>query len=86
MNLQQQPILDWTSKLLEKMTKLPNPPERHVETPHPYTQFHNTYRDKISLPNTIHRKLYNHIHRHPEPPNTHDLQNIFPYLPQQLLT
>ena len=36
------PNPDWTSILLEKMTTLRNPPERHINTPHPYTQFtHN---------------------------------------------
>ena len=37
--LQQTPLQDWTTLLLEKMTTLPNPPERHMDTPHPYTQF-----------------------------------------------
>lgn len=46
--LQQQPTQDWTSQLLEKMTKLPNPLERHIDTPHPYTQFRNTHSDKIT--------------------------------------
>lgn len=33
--------------------KTTNPPERHIETPHAYIQFHNTYCDKMSPPNTI---------------------------------
>lgn len=61
-HLQQPPIPDWTAQILEKMTKLPNPPERHIETPHPYSQFLNTHQDRISPPNIIHHTLYNHIH------------------------
>ena len=35
--LQHQPIQEWTSQLLERMSRLQNPPERHIDTPHPYT-------------------------------------------------
>jgi hypothetical protein len=31
------PNPDWTTTLLEKMTSLQNPPERHILKPHPYT-------------------------------------------------
>lgn len=48
--LQQPSIPDWTSQLLEKMTTLSNPPERHIGTPHPYTQFRNIYSDIITPP------------------------------------
>ena len=33
----QTPNLDWTTSRLLTMTTLPNPPERHILTPHPYT-------------------------------------------------
>ena len=39
LTLQQAPTPDWTLQLLEVMSTLPNPPERHIETIHPYTQF-----------------------------------------------
>ena len=55
--LQQPPIQDWTSQLLETMATLSNPPERHIDTPHPYTQFCNIYSDIITPP-TQYTKSY----------------------------
>lgn len=46
--IQQLPIQNWTTHLLERMTTLPNSPERHIDTPHPYTQFCNIYKDIIT--------------------------------------
>ena len=85
-HLQQPPTQDWTSQLLEKMTGLTNPPERHINTPHPYTQFRNIYKDIITPSNTIHNKLYDYIHQNHNSLNIQDLQKTFPYLPRQLLT
>lgn len=68
------------------MTKLTNPPKRHIATPHPYTQFCNIYSDKITLPNTIHKKLYDHIHLNTKTPNIQNLQETFSYLPMPLLS
>ena len=83
--LQQPPPQDWTSQLLEKMTTLPNPPERHIDTQHPYTQFCNIYKDIITPPNTIHKKLYDYIHLNPDTLNIQNISEAFPYLPRQLL-
>ena len=33
--------IEWTLTLLNKMLLLSNPPERHISTQHPYTQFIN---------------------------------------------
>ena len=37
--LTQPQTLDWTSLLLDKISQLQNPPERHIQTTHPYTSF-----------------------------------------------
>ena len=76
---------DWTSQLLVTMTTLTNPPERHINTPHPYTQFRNIYKDIITPPNTIHKKLYDYIHLNPNTLNIQHMSDVFPYLPRQLL-
>ena len=83
--LQHTPTPDWTLQLLQTMTKLPNPPERHIETIHPYTQFRNNYIDIITPSNMIHKKLYDHIHLYSNTINIHNLSETFPYLPKQLL-
>ena len=83
--LQQEPITDWTLQLLEVMATLPNPPERHIATIHPYTQFRNNYIDIITPSNTVHKQLYNYIHLNPQTINIHNLSTAFPYLPKQLL-
>ena len=67
------------------MTTLANPPERHIKTPHPYTQFRDIYKDIITPPNTIHQKLYDYIHINSDTLNIQTLREAFPYLPIQLL-
>ena len=66
------------------MTTLPNPPERHIDTPHPYTQFYNICKDTITPPNTIHKKLYDYIHLNSNILSIQNLMKAFPYLPRQL--
>ena len=83
--LTQTPNPDWTTSLLNQMTTLPNPPERHILTPHPYTQFKNTNSNLINPPNTIHNELYNYV-RQNEHINLQTLTNKFPFLPLRLLT
>ena len=58
---------DWTTKVLEQMASLQNPPERHINTPHPYTQFLQTNQDIINPPNNINKKLYNFINQNTKP-------------------
>ena len=82
--LTQTPNPDWTTSLLNQMTTLPNPPERHILTPHPYTQFKNTNSNLINPPNTIHNELYNYV-RQNEHINLQTLTNKFPFLPLRLL-
>ena len=67
------------------MTTLTNPPERHINIPHLYTQFHNIYKDIITPPNTIHKKLYDHIHLNSDTLNIQNMSEAFSYLPRQLL-
>ena len=67
------------------MSTLPNPPERHIKTIHPYTQFRNNSIDIIAPSNTIHKTLYDYIHLNHNNINFHDLSTTFPYLPRQLL-
>ena len=73
---------DWTSILLEKMTTLQNPFERHINTPHPYTQFTNNYDKIINPTNTMHNKIYDFIH---QTPNIHTLTEKFPFLSNKFL-
>ena len=68
------------------MTRLANPPEQHINTPHPYTQFSNIYKDIITPPNIIHNKLYDYIEQNHDSLNIQNLQETFSYLPMQLLT
>ena len=58
---------NWTTKLLEKMALLQNPPERHISTPHPYTEFINNNQNLINPPNTIHKQLYKFIRQNNNP-------------------
>ena len=67
------------------MSTLTNPPGRHIKTIHSYTQFKNNYIDIIAPSTTIHKKLCDYIHLHPNTINFHDLSATFPYLPRQLL-
>jgi hypothetical protein len=79
------PNPDWTTTLLDKMTLLQNPPERHILKPHPYTEFINTNQILIRPPNTIHKQLYDFIKQNNNPPNLQLLTNKFPFLPENLL-
>ena len=67
------------------MTTLTNPPEKHINTPHPYTQFCNIYKDIITPPNIIHKKLYDYMHLNPDTLTIQNMSEAFPYLPRQLL-
>ena len=46
------PNSNWTSTILDRMTTLQNPPERHIHTPHPYTQFTLNHEKIINPPIT----------------------------------
>ena len=83
--LQQQPTQDWTTQLLDKMTRLTNLLKKHINTLHPYTQFRNIHKDTITPSNTIHNKLYDYIHQNHDILNIQNLQETFLYLPRQLL-
>ena len=48
------PNLDWTTILLDEMSILQNPPERHIHTTHPYTQFKQTNKPKYHQPPQYH--------------------------------
>ena len=74
-------IPDWTTTILDRMATLPNPPERHIITTHPYTQFLQTNQDIINPPNTIHNELYNFIKESNEISTIQLMINKFPYLP-----
>ena len=76
---------DWTTSLLDKMATLRNPLERHILTPHPYTQFINTNSNIINLPNTIHKELYKFVQQN-EHISLQTLIDKFPFLPTRLLT
>jgi len=81
----QTPIPDWTTLLLGKMALLQNPPERHITTPHPYTQFKNINQDIIKSPNCMYIEFYDFIKQTEEPPNLQIMKDKFPYLPENLL-
>ena len=57
----QTPEPDCTTTILERMALLQNPPERHILTTHPYTQFIQTNQNIINPPATIHKDIYNFI-------------------------
>ena len=63
---------------------MPNPPKRHILTPHPYTQFKNTNFNIINPPNTIHKELYNFVQQNGHI-NLQTLIDKFPFLPTRLL-
>ena len=83
--LTQTPKPDWTTIVLERMTSLQNPPERHIGVTHPYTQFLQTNQDIINPPNTIHKELYSFIQQGPVPPTIQTMAEKFPFLPEILL-
>lgn len=67
------------------MVTLPNPLERHINTPHPYTQFLETHQDIIQTKIFIDNELCGFIHLYNEPPSINILQNRFPFLPKKLI-
>jgi hypothetical protein len=75
---------DWTTTVLEQMALLQNPPERHILTTHPYTQFIQTNQNIINPPYTIHKDIYNFVKQN-EPTNIQIMKNKFPFLPDKLL-
>ena len=81
----QTPVPDWTTTMLGRMTSLQNPPERHILTTHPYTQFLQTNQNIINPPNTIHKELYDYIKQSNTPPTIQTMSDKFPFLPKQLL-
>ena len=81
----QTPTPDWTSILLEKMTKLHNPPERHIQNTHPYTLFTQTNQQLINPPDSINNEIYNFIEENKQNINLNIMKEKFPFLPDQLL-
>ena len=79
------PNQDWTSTLLDKMSTLRNPPESHINTLHPYTEFLNNYKNMIKPPTTIHNELFDFIHHERVPTTIHTLKEKFSFLPNSLL-
>ena len=79
------PNQDWTSTLLDKMTTLRNPPERHIKTSHPYTKFINNHKKLINPPTTIHKEIFDFIHQETIPTTIHTLIEKSPFLPNSLL-
>ena len=79
------PNQDWTSILLDKMTTLRNPPERHIYTLHLYTEFINNHKKLINPPTTIHKEIFDFIHQETIPAIIQTLTQKFPFLPNRLL-
>ena len=61
--LVQIPTPNWTTILLEQMTLLQNPPERHILNTHLYTLFTQSNQNLIKPPNSIHKEIYIFIKR-----------------------
>jgi hypothetical protein len=66
------------------MAALNSPPEQTLLTPHPYQKFLTDHADTISLPHTIHTKLYDFINQSIPRPTLDFIKNHFPYLPHTL--
>ena len=79
------PNQDWTSILLDKMTTLRNPPERHIHTLHPYTKFINDHKKLINPPTDIHNEIFDFIHLEPTSTTIQTVTQKFPFLPNRLL-
>jgi hypothetical protein len=60
-------------------------PEQTLLTPHPYQKFLTDHADTISLPHTIHTKLYDFINQSFPPPTLEIIKNHFPYLPHTFI-
>ena len=84
--LMENPEPEWTTTVLERMTILQNPPERHITNTHPYTKFLQTNQDIINPPNTIHKELYTFIKQSNEPLTIQLMTDKFLFLPEKLLT
>ena len=76
----------WTNTLIIRLATLGNPPERHILTQHPYTNFVENNQDIIYHINSIHTELYEFIHNQEAPPTPSTLQRKFPFLPEKLIT
>jgi exonuclease III len=77
---------DWTNILINELTNLPNPPERHIHTQHPYTKFIETQYDLLKTKDSIHQELYAFIHSQETPPTPTTIQRKFPFLPNKLIS
>ena len=62
-----------------------NPPERHINTLHLYTQFINNHNKIINPSTTIHKEIFDYIRQEPLPTTEHTLIEKFPFLPNSLL-
>ncbi|HYP43288.1 MAG TPA: endonuclease/exonuclease/phosphatase family protein [Candidatus Nitrosocosmicus sp.] len=67
------------------MLLLSNPPERHISTQHPYTQFITENTTLLNPSTTIHKEIYEYIHNTQESPDIQTIQQKFPYLPNTLI-
>ena len=76
----------WTNTLLIRLSKLNNPPERHILTQHLYTRFIVYNQDIIYPKNSIHSELCKFIHNQETPPTPITLQREFPFLPNKLIS
>ena len=76
---------DRTAILLDRMTTLRNPPERHINILHPYIEFTNNHKKLLNPPTTIHKEIFNFIHQETIPTTIHTLTEKFPFLPNSLL-
>ena len=76
----------WTNTLIIRLATLPNSPERHILTPHPYTTFVENNQNTIHLKNSIHTEIYEFIHNQDTTPTPTALKSKFPFFPNQLIT
>ena len=67
------------------MTKLQNPPERHIQNTHPYTLFIQINQKLIKPPNSIHKKIYKFIEENNQNINLVTLKDKFPFISNLLL-
>ena len=74
----------WTTIVLERMTLIQNPPERHIQNTHPYALFTQTNQNLTRLPNSIHKEIYNFIEVNNQNINLDTLTNKFSVLPHKL--
>ena len=79
------PNQDWTSTLLDRMSTLRNPPERHINMLHPYTEFINNHKKMLNPPTTIRKEIFDFIHQETIPTTIHTLTKKFPFLPNSIL-